>query len=205
MRDRVGKNEKTKVVAKLQKPGHGAPAREPCVSEGERKAMMAHYFKRQEELKALAEADDDDYLHSAWADTKALKNSLQGISGACGRRGSARVVRVVAAMAGGFVLLGCARILKPRVKNRVSYRLLAKHHRLSRCVYAAGEKLTRAAEPQSEIIDWCDALDQKNARPGASKTAAVTIEQFTSQHHLLRATPYTSHSNDKKWPPAPRD
>ena len=31
--------------------------------------------------KALAEADDDDYLHSAWADTKALKNSLQGISG----------------------------------------------------------------------------------------------------------------------------
>ena len=43
--------------------------------------MMAHYFKRQEELKALAEADDDDYLHSAWADTKALKNSLQGISG----------------------------------------------------------------------------------------------------------------------------
>ena len=77
----VGKNEKTKVVAKLQKPGHGAPAREPCVSEGERKAMMAHYFKRQEELKALAEADDDDYLHSAWADTKALKNSLQGISG----------------------------------------------------------------------------------------------------------------------------
>jgi len=81
VRDRVGKNEKTKVVAKLQKPGHGAPAREPCVSEGERKAMMAHYFKRQEELKALAEADDDDYLHSAWADTKALKNSLQGISG----------------------------------------------------------------------------------------------------------------------------
>ena len=32
-------------------------------------------------VKALAEADDDDYLHSAWADTKALKNSLQGISG----------------------------------------------------------------------------------------------------------------------------
>lgn len=81
VRDRVGKNEKTKVVCKLQKPGHGAPAREPCVNEGERKAMMAHYFKRQEELKALAEANDDDYLHSPWADTKALKNSLQGLSG----------------------------------------------------------------------------------------------------------------------------
>merc|ERR1719235_682048 len=50
--DRLGKNEKTKVVAKLQKPGSGAPAREPVVSEDERKAMMAHYFKRQEELKA---------------------------------------------------------------------------------------------------------------------------------------------------------
>ena len=43
--------------------------------------MMAHYFKRQEELKALAENNEDDYANSPWADTKALKNSLQGISG----------------------------------------------------------------------------------------------------------------------------
>jgi hypothetical protein len=77
--DRLGKNEKTKVVAKLQKPGGGAPAREPVVSEDERKAMMAHYFKRQEEMKALAEANDDDYLSSSWADAKALKNSLTGM------------------------------------------------------------------------------------------------------------------------------
>jgi len=76
--DRLGKNEKTKVVAKLQKPGGGAPAREPVVSEDERKAMMAHYFKKQEEMKALAEATDDDYLSSAWADPKALKSSLTG-------------------------------------------------------------------------------------------------------------------------------
>lgn len=79
--DRLGKNEKTKVVAKLQKPNSGPPAREPLVSEDERKAMMAHYFKRQEELKKLAEADDDDYLHSQWADPTALKSSLQGFSG----------------------------------------------------------------------------------------------------------------------------
>jgi hypothetical protein len=45
--DRLGWNEKTKVVAKLQRPGSGPPAREPSVSEEERKAMMAHYFKRQ--------------------------------------------------------------------------------------------------------------------------------------------------------------
>lgn len=53
--DRVGKNEKTRVTCKLQAPGSGPPGREPAVSEEERKAMMAYYFKRQEELKRLAE------------------------------------------------------------------------------------------------------------------------------------------------------
>lgn len=53
--DRVGHNEKTRVTCKLQKPGSGPPGREPAVSEDERKAMMAFYFKRQEELKRLAE------------------------------------------------------------------------------------------------------------------------------------------------------
>ncbi|KDO28471.1 hypothetical protein SPRG_06710 [Saprolegnia parasitica CBS 223.65] len=62
--DRVGKNEKTK--------------REPAVSEDERKAMMAHYFKKQEELKKLADEDEDDYLHSSWANPSALKNQLRG-------------------------------------------------------------------------------------------------------------------------------
>ena len=53
--DRVGKNEKTRVTCRLQQPGSGPPGREPAVSEDERKAMMAYYFKRQEELKRLAE------------------------------------------------------------------------------------------------------------------------------------------------------
>merc|ERR1719446_710916 len=90
--DRLGKNEKTKVVAKLQKPGGGAPAREPVVKEEERKAMMAHYFKRQEDLKQLAEANDDDYLTSSWADPRALKKSLTGTGGlrAPGVRGGAQ-------------------------------------------------------------------------------------------------------------------
>ena len=35
--------------------------------------MMAYYFKRQEELKKLSEANDDDYLASAWADPKQLQ------------------------------------------------------------------------------------------------------------------------------------
>lgn len=77
--DRLGKNEKTKVICKLTREGSGAPGREPIVKEEERKAMMAHYFKRQEDLKKLAEADDDDYLNSQWADTREMKRNLQGL------------------------------------------------------------------------------------------------------------------------------
>jgi hypothetical protein len=68
--DRVGKNEKTKVVARLQAAGSGAagpPMREPAVSEEERKAMMAWYFKKQEEEKKLVEDDDDGHMAAKWA------------------------------------------------------------------------------------------------------------------------------------------
>ena len=77
--DRLGKNEKTKVIGKLTKPGSGPPVREAAVTEEERKAMMAHYFKRQEDLKRLAESNEDDYLDSSWADPKAMKRNLQGV------------------------------------------------------------------------------------------------------------------------------
>lgn len=79
--DRLGSvNEKTKVIAKLAKKGGGPPAREPIVSEDERNAMSAFYFKRQEELKRLAEAEEDDYLNSEWADPKGMKRNLQGLN-----------------------------------------------------------------------------------------------------------------------------
>lgn len=71
-----------KVIGKLQKAGGGAPGREPAVSESEKNAMMAHYFKQQEEQKRLAENSEDDYLHSSWADPKQLQRSLRGQSGA---------------------------------------------------------------------------------------------------------------------------
>lgn len=77
--DRLGKNEKTKVIAKMQRPGAGPPGREAAVSEEERKAMMAFYFKKQEEMKQLAESSEDEYLHSSWADPKQLQNSLRGV------------------------------------------------------------------------------------------------------------------------------
>ncbi|EWM27871.1 Protein of unknown function DUF2870 [Nannochloropsis gaditana] len=73
------RNEKTKIVVKLAGPGQGPPVREPVVREEERLAMLAHYFKRQEELKRLAEAEDDEYLHAEWADGKQLQRGLRGV------------------------------------------------------------------------------------------------------------------------------
>lgn len=49
--DFIGTNEKTKIIVKIQKQGQGAPAREPVLSEEERKQMMLHAHRRQEELK----------------------------------------------------------------------------------------------------------------------------------------------------------
>jgi len=77
--DYVGKNEKTKVVAKLQKKGSGAPTREPVVSEDEQKAMIAFYHKKQQEAEQMALEDEDAYLHSDWANPKALKKAFSGI------------------------------------------------------------------------------------------------------------------------------
>jgi len=50
------------------------------VTEDERKAMMAFYFKRQEELKRLADSCEDDYLTSSWADSKNLQKNLRGMA-----------------------------------------------------------------------------------------------------------------------------
>ena len=80
LHERVGRNEKTTIKARLQAANKGAPGREPVVSEEEKKAMMAYYFKKQEEMKKLSEAEDEDYLSSSWADAKSLKRSLQGVN-----------------------------------------------------------------------------------------------------------------------------
>merc|ERR1719409_1156975 len=76
--DYCGKNEKTKIVAKIQRKGLSQPQREPIVSADEQKEMMAHWHRKQEESKKLAEQNDDDYMNSAWANPKNLKNSLVG-------------------------------------------------------------------------------------------------------------------------------
>lgn len=50
-KDFLGTNEKTKVVVKLSKRGSGRPAREPLMSEEEKKLMMLHAHRRQEQFK----------------------------------------------------------------------------------------------------------------------------------------------------------
>lgn len=76
--DYFGKNEKTKMVAKLQKKGQGAPTREAPLDDATHKQMMAFYHKKQEEQKKLAEENEDNYLNSAWADNKNMKAQLHG-------------------------------------------------------------------------------------------------------------------------------
>lgn len=76
--DYVGKNEKTKIVVKMQKSGGSAPVREPAIDEASYKNMMAFYHKKQEEMKKLEDDNDDSYLSAPWADPKGLKNQLIG-------------------------------------------------------------------------------------------------------------------------------
>lgn len=78
--DYLGKNEKSKVIVKIQRKGAGAPGREPVVSAEEQKQMMAYYYKKQEEMKKLVLEEDDSYMNSAWADNNSLKRQFQGMN-----------------------------------------------------------------------------------------------------------------------------
>ena len=82
--DYIGKNDRSRVVIKLQKRNaQQAPAREPQMSEDEHKKLMAKMYRRQEEMKKLAEEaefDQDSYLDSQWADSNALKRQFQGLN-----------------------------------------------------------------------------------------------------------------------------
>jgi hypothetical protein len=49
--DYVGKNDKTTIIAKLQKKGTGPPMREPPLNEQAQRELMAYYYKKQEEIK----------------------------------------------------------------------------------------------------------------------------------------------------------
>ena len=77
--DYIGKNEKTKLIVKLQKAGAGQPSREPAIDQETQKKMMAFYHKKQEALKAAEDDDDDSFANSSWADPKALQRQFQGM------------------------------------------------------------------------------------------------------------------------------
>ncbi|GLV35814.1 uncharacterized protein CBL_01034 [Carabus blaptoides fortunei] len=79
VKEYTGDNEKCKVIMKLSHKGQGPPGREPVMSEDERKQLMLHAYRKQEELKKLANNDDDSYLNSEWADSGILKRSCQGL------------------------------------------------------------------------------------------------------------------------------
>jgi len=85
--DYVGKNDKSKVVVKIQKKGAGAPGREAVVSEDEQKAMMAFYHKKEQEFNRMALEDEDSYQNSSWANPKALKNAFTGVGDISWRAG----------------------------------------------------------------------------------------------------------------------
>ncbi|XP_075986234.1 cilia- and flagella-associated protein 298-A [Anticarsia gemmatalis] len=79
LRDHLGKNNKTKVTVKLCCNSEGAPGREPIMSEEERKQLMLHAYRRQEEWKKLEQDEDDHYLDSKWADGQNLKRAFHGL------------------------------------------------------------------------------------------------------------------------------
>ncbi|XP_013138429.1 PREDICTED: UPF0769 protein C21orf59 homolog [Papilio polytes] len=85
--DHLGKNDKTKVTVKLCSTSEGAPGREPVMSEDERKQLMLHAYRKQEEWKKLEQDDDDSYLDSKWADGKILKRQFHGLDNIAWRPG----------------------------------------------------------------------------------------------------------------------
>ncbi|KAK2504741.1 hypothetical protein MC885_002768 [Smutsia gigantea] len=74
--DYVGKNEKTKIIVKIQQRGQGPPAREPIISSEEQKQLMLYYHRRQEELK----------VRTADGFREPRQNLISGVgaAGACG-------------------------------------------------------------------------------------------------------------------------
>lgn len=78
--DYVGKIENCKVIMKISKRGDGPPGREPIMSEEQRKELMLHAYRKQEELKKLDQDDDDNYLNSSWADSGNMKRSVHGLN-----------------------------------------------------------------------------------------------------------------------------
>eukprot|EP01013_Petalomonas_cantuscygni_P038912 TRINITY_DN70156_c0_g1_i1.p1 TRINITY_DN70156_c0_g1~~TRINITY_DN70156_c0_g1_i1.p1 ORF type:complete len:302 (+),score=58.85 TRINITY_DN70156_c0_g1_i1:78-983(+) len=77
--DLVGRNETMKIVVKMARAGAGMPAREQAVDSETQKAMMAYYFKKQEDQKRLEADEELGYANQPWADPRGLKDHFQGV------------------------------------------------------------------------------------------------------------------------------
>lgn len=75
----LGKNEKTKITVKLALPGSAPPPREPAVDTRTQQELMAHYYRKQEEMKKVIEDEDISYGNSEWANPRGLKSQLLGM------------------------------------------------------------------------------------------------------------------------------
>lgn len=77
----VGKTDRVTIKVKITSERvTNAPAREPPVDAETQRQLMAHWHKKQEEAKRLAEQEDQDsYLNSEWANPKQFKQAAQGI------------------------------------------------------------------------------------------------------------------------------
>jgi len=76
----VGTNEKMLVKVKLtSERAAQPPQREPAVDAETQQKMIAMWHKKQEEDKRLAEADEDSYLNSEWANPRGFKQAAQGL------------------------------------------------------------------------------------------------------------------------------
>ncbi|CAH0598419.1 unnamed protein product [Chrysodeixis includens] len=79
LKEHLGNNNKMKVTVKLCSNSEGAPGREPVMSEDERKQLMVHAYKKQEEWKKLEQDEDDSYMNSKWADGQNMKRHFHGL------------------------------------------------------------------------------------------------------------------------------
>ncbi|CAD2090305.1 conserved protein, unknown function [Plasmodium vinckei brucechwatti] len=74
----IGKNEKTKIIIKLNPKKMGPPEREPRIDSETYKAMLSYYHQKKKEEKEFEEDDDDSYLNSEWASPLSLQKQLLG-------------------------------------------------------------------------------------------------------------------------------
>ena len=77
--DFIGRNDKSKVLVRLQSRQEGQPPKEGAISAEEQAGMLAMLRRRQQEAAALAAGDEVETDDAAWANPRALKAHFSGV------------------------------------------------------------------------------------------------------------------------------